>query len=218
MATAGDAITEAQQVYLNDTNQALYPSSVLLPIAKKAQKDLELELVSNQVTELKEMTSTLSVPIGTPVLNNVLGFPADFSEPIKLLEKPSGASNDQYSDMEQLPWEPDIVAEEAIKYWDFREGEIKLNLATSVRDVKLRYYKSLNTIVDVNTVLTIPLSVGYLSARIGAIAALTIGENPTRASACNEEAGIKLAKIINVMVKRTQGIAVRRRRFKPFGR
>lgn len=216
MATVGDVIVEAQSVFLNDAGGGIYPSSALLPIVKKAVRDMQSELQSNQATEIKEVTGVIAVPINATVLNNVAGYPADVLDPIALFEKPTGASNDQYVPMTQLAWEPDITPDAMIKFWDYRELEIKINPATRTNDVKMRYYKVLIPIVDVNSLITIPESFGYLSARTAAIAAANIGENQTRALICQDEAMIRLSKMINVMVKQNQSIPVRRRRFRPF--
>lgn len=215
---AGDVITEAQLVYLNDSAGANFPSTVLLPILAKACRDLETELQSNGVSELKELTSALTVPINSPTLNGVSGFPADVLSPIELLERQAGGSIDQYTPMRQLTWEPTIIADSTIKYWDYREGEIKLNLATAVREVLLRYVKAFIVITSVNTVIPIVQAQGYLSARTAAIAALTIGENPSRASICQDEANVRMIKLLNIMVKRSQSLPVRRKRFNPFKR
>lgn len=216
--TAGDVIVEAQSVFLNDTNGAIYPSTVLLPFVQKAWDDLEQELQSNGVTEIKEVTSALTVPINTPVLNAVSGFPADFLDPIELSERPAGGTIDQWKLMTQLQWEPTIVPMGEIRYWDYREGEIKVNPSTAVREILLKYIKSLPPITSVNTVITIPAASAYLSARTAELAAGNIGENPNRAAVCKMEADSALMKCINVMIKQNQSIPVRRRRFKPFKR
>src|SRR5258706_985258 len=214
--TAGDVILEAQTVYLNDSLGANYPSAVLLPILSKACKDLEIELQSNGVSEVKEISSILSVPINTLILNTVAGFPSDLLDPIELKERASGGTLADFVPMRQLEWEPTIIADEWIKFWDYREGEIKLNPAISVRDVLIRYIKSFVTISGVNTVIPIVQAGGYLAARVGAIAAANIGENPTRAQTCQTQSDMRLIKLLNVMVKQNQSIPVRRRRFNPF--
>lgn len=216
--TAGDVIIEAQSVYLNDTSAANYPSAVLLPILAKACKDLEIELQSNGVSEVKEVSAVLPITIGLTTLNAAAGFPSDVLDPIELLERPSGGTVDQFVSMRQLTWEPDVTAESEIKFWDYREGEIKLNLATSAREIKLRYIKAFIAITSINTVIPLVQAQGYLAARTSALAAANIGENPSRAMVCQTEAEIRLKKLLNVMVKQNQSIPVRRRRFQPFKR
>lgn len=216
--TAGDVIVEAQTVFLNDAGGGIYPSTVLLSFVQKAWDDLEQELQSNGVTEIKEVTSALSVPINTPILNGVAGFPADVLDPIELSERPAGGTIDQWKLMRQLEWEPTVVPTGEIRYWDYREGEIKINPSTAAREVLLKYIKSLPPITSTSTVITIPSASAYLSARTAELAAGNIGENPNRAAVCKMEADVALAKCINIMIKQNQSIPVRRRRFKPFKR
>jgi hypothetical protein len=219
LPTAGDVVIEAQSVYLNDINGKLFSSDRLIPLVKKANNDLFMELINNGVSELKEGTVALSIPANTTILGNLIaGFPTDLFEPIELHERQSGGIGTDYIPMTKTTWEEDVTPNELIHYWQWRESEIKLNPATRANEVRLRYYKGLTTIVDINTLLSLPLSQGYLAARTAAIAAANIGENPSRAVICQQEAEVRLRKFIGLMIKQDQSLPVRRKRFKPFKR
>lgn len=181
MTVASSVLTIARGL-LNDPDPGtIYTDTKLLPILSLSSKELQLMLFGIDSVELKEVGALLTVPVNTSVLSGVAGYPSDMLEPVSLAERAFG-STDFYTPMTKIEWEPDLIPDEWIKYWVWREDDIKVNPATRVEQVKLRYLKSLGDIVGIGSTIPIANSDVWLGYRTAETAAKVIGENPSRAS------------------------------------
>lgn len=206
MATAATVFARARAA-LNDTASLLYGDTQLLPYLQMAYDELQGKLVENGVATLKEISTIIPVAANATTITS----PSDLVEVIEVWERPSG-STDDFKPVDEREWEPEEDPNQAIIYWTWREEQIQILQPTTDREVKLRYKKSFSPIVSEASILASASYVNVLGFRTAALAAKFIGENPTRATELNGDAQRELDTILNTAAKKSQGLAVRRRR------
>ena len=213
--TVQEIINEAQFL-LNDVGGQIYTIPALLPAVSKAYVELQNKFLENKVKLTREISAVLPIPAGTTVLNggSTPPIPTDLLRPIQISE--SDGSN--FIAMEEKDWEPETPQDTLLRYWAWREGEIKFVGATSGRNIKIRYSKTLSPIVDENTTIAIDNSKTYLAARTAAIAAGVIGGNFDVAQALNGDAGVAEKTLFNTLIHEKQSTPVRRRMYHAFRR
>lgn len=209
--TAQTPLTEAK-VLLNDPSGNIYSDASMLPLLQKAYAELQTKMMLNGLPVMKEASTAVTVNAGTLSLSDGAGLPSDFIYPIELGERPAGSvATVRYEDMDEMDWEPDTPATDRLLYWNWREEEIKFIGATTNREVRIRYMKGLTRITATTTPLAVNNCTTFLAARSAAIAALVLGSNPSRAEALNADAGMALTDLLGILVKRGQGLGIRRR-------
>lgn len=206
---ASESLIEAQAL-LHDSSGVLYTNAKLIPLMQKAYRELQLKMQLNGLPVMKEKSTVITVSAGTTRLGDGAGLPADFVLPIDLEERAPG-STELWSPMTELAWEPNLSPGPSLVYWNFREEEVKFLGATADREVRMTYQKGLTRITSDQTPIAILNSTTYLASRTAAIAAYVLGENPTRSEALNGDAGQAMHELIALLVKRQQGLPVRRR-------
>lgn len=198
----------ASAALLNDHTQRLYTNAKLLPYLKMAYKDLLLEftLLGNRL--LDEVSTDILVVAGTTVLT----APSNLIQPLELHERDPD-ENGEWTPMREERWEPDATPGTTLIYWVWREEVIQFLGATTDREVRVKYKKTLNPIVDENSSIAVLDGDAFLSFRTAGLAARYSGENYTRADQLDNEAGRALRLLTGRDVKRQQGVPVRRRRY-----
>lgn len=214
--TLGDAIVEAS-LLLNDVSNQKFTVVALVGFAKKAFLDLELKLLVNGLPIGIQIDTIQTIPAGQTFYT----LPPDMFRPFKMEERPTGSdSSVLFSPMEEKSTEPNVTVTESLRWWVWRQEGIKFVGANTSRDVRLYYYnllKDLSSVVDPNQQqLAVTLSKGYLAARTGALAALLIGENTTRASALQDDASSQLDDLISLTVRGRQALPARRRPYRAY--
>lgn len=208
------AIDEAREALLNDPTGAIYKDSKMVPIARKVYRELQTKVSALGVGAVKEISTVVSVLAGTVRLGDGEGLPVDLLYPVKLGERAAGSS-DVFRAMAEEDWEPDITLGTFLTFWVWREDEIKFPGSTTDREVQIRYIRSLGSIDSILSPILITGATGWIAQRIAAIASLTIGANGSRSTALmddlNREGGL-WDDLKITLVKRKQGIPVRRRR------
>lgn len=207
--TAQDPLTEAKSL-LNDPSGHLYADDKLLPLMQKAYRELQLKMQLNGLAVMKEKSSVISVTAGVTALSDGAGLPSDFIYPIELKERLPASTLDWVL-MEELEWEPDVTQTTTLRYWNFREEQVKFVGATANREVLMKYQKGLTPITATTTPIQVIGANSFLASRTAAIAAMVLGENPTRAEAINGDAAGSLIDLISLLVKQNQGHPIRRR-------
>lgn len=209
--TAQTPLTEAKSL-LNDPNGSIYTDTSMLPLLQKAYAELQTKLMLNGMPVLKEKATAIAVNAGTVALGDGAGLPSDFIYPIELKERVAGAgATTLYEDMVELEWEPNTPQSTKLVYWNWREEEIKFLGATTNREVLVKYMKGLTRITATTTPISVNNATTFLAARCAAISALVLGSNPSRAEALNADAGMALQDLLGILVRRQQGIPIRRR-------
>lgn len=205
---ASEVMDEAASVYLNDAAKARWPYTVLLPYLKSAVGELQSELESNDLPPLHEIATIITVNIGEVAL----ALPTDFVFPIYLEERAVGET--RWQPMDELSWEPDADLTDKLRVYVFREGIIQLLGATTARQVRLRYLRSLNQIVSENSVIEVSNAKGFLAARTAGLASQFGGSATVRGENANGRAEYFKRLIISSITKRLQDRPVRRRRYR----
>lgn len=206
---ASEPIEEAKGL-LNDVSGHIYTDTRLIPLLQKAYRELQTKMMLNGLPVLKEVSTSVNVLTGTVSLGDGTGLPTDFVYPIELEERAQGSA-EFFQPMSETEWEPSQQQTSYLRVWNWREEEIKFLGATTDREVKIKYMKGLTRITATTTPISINNAVTYLAARCAGIAAFVIGENPSRATELNADAGIALQELLTILVKRQQGLPVRRR-------
>lgn len=203
---ASTPIGEAQAL-LNDPNGVSYTTAKLMPLLNKAYRELQTKLQKAGQSTAKEVSSDLTIVAGTTSLSDGGQLPSDLLYPINLYEQ----INSEFIRMQEKFWEPIIDQTTRLQYWNWREDEIKLVGATQDVVIRIRYMKGLPTLIDASSPLLILNCTTFLAARTAAIAALVIGENPTRGGALNDDATVAWEDLKMTQVKQRQSMPVRRR-------
>jgi hypothetical protein len=199
---------------LNDPTGSIYPDIALIPILNKAYRELQTKLAALGVSVTKEVSDTVQVLVGVDFLGDGAGLPDGFLQPIEIGERLLG-SDDRFSKVDEREWEPNIKKGNELLYWTFREETLYFPGANTPRELLMRYFKSLPAITDGTTPIYITDGQTWLAQRTGALAALLIGHNPSRAEAMITDLygyNGPWEDLKALRIKRMQNIPVRRRR------
>lgn len=180
------------RVYLNDVNIQLWSDEVLLPMMKVAHLELQQKLKSRASPVMKAWAG-LQVNAYDAYL---LDQPPDLTSPIKIWERPFGATGDfaPMTETDVLPFlypqTPNLI------WWMWIENLINFVGATVITEIVLLYWKRL----PIPTLPTDPIGIidgeQYLGPRIAAIAAASVGEEAT-SSACAALAEAQLQIVLS---------------------
>lgn len=180
---------------LNDDGASLWPDSVLIPKAQQAHRELQQKLRKFSAPVMRTITGSLAGGRNDlTVLNNTTSpssLPSDLIEPIKLWEKPNGASDSAYTLMTEVDpiqntFSSGVGVGVPMNYWfwtnlinvgtGFAVNNIVVPFPADIRQVRVYYWRSLG-IPQVNTD---PIGIDngeiWMAPRIAALAAGSIGE------------------------------------------
>jgi len=213
MPLLASTVLTSARILLNDPTGAIFPDTPMYGLMDKTYKELQTRLNAIGVSTAKEITSpAIDVPPGTLALIEGALLPANLVYPVDLQERRDGGTDDDWVDMEEQEWGSTVVQSSSLRFWAWREEEIKFPGATVAREVKIKYIKSLGAITGAASTILILNSETWMAQRLASLAALLLGSNPTRASALNSDLATIWEDLKATLVKRKQAIPVRRRR------
>lgn len=213
MATTVDDVLAAAGGLLIDPDRIVNTDDRIIPLLNKAYRELQRKHNRNGISTAREATAPVDVPANTVALVDGGLLPSDLLTPISMYERANGSTSaEDWVLMTEQDWEPNLIPTDTLQYWAWREDEIKLVGATVIREVLIKYWKSLPAFDDANDLVLIKDSLDWLAAKTAAIAALVIHSNPTRAKIYNDDAAEIYSDLIGTAVNRKQGRPVRRRR------
>ena len=192
---------------LNDTFADIFTDTILLPFTKKAYQEMQDELSLNGIETTIEQDFTANIASGT---GTKVTSPADLIAPLEVWEKPQGNPDTDYVLMTEKSWQPDILLTDDLRFWKWAEDEIRFPGANTNKTVKVNYNKFMATLVDTTTNITLINCAVYIAARVAAIAAFAVGNNPDRSEVLSADANMRLNKLIAIAVKRNQNLGTRR--------
>lgn len=199
------------RLLLNDISGLLHTDAVMLPAVQKAVEDLALELIEHDAPATVE-DSKLTVAAGVTSLTASAQMPADVYEMVSIDEAPAGSLEEDLVPMVRqtikLPARPQGSA---LGDWIYEEGDIRFVGATESRLIRLRYFKPFTAPTSGASQIAVLNARQYLSEHTASILAASIGENYTRAEYLEGKAQQTLEKMLRIIVKGQQGLAVRRR-------
>lgn len=204
---------------LNDPSADIFTDAALLPLTKKVYRELQDELILNGASEVKIVQPDVQalVMVGPSSINHTISpfLLPNLIYPLEVWEKPNGADEDAWVEMEQRDWdEATYDAQDEFNIWMWRESAVQLPPVLTSREVRVKYVGSLSAIVDVNTEIPIINCQTFIAARLAALAAFVIGGNADRAEIHQADANSSLKVLISTIVKRNQNQPTRRQPFR----
>lgn len=206
-----DILNSCRAVYLNDAAARTYTNEKLLPHLKTASGFMETELEENGVPCKNTIAEPKTIAIGEVEYKPL---PTDFVWPIRMEERLAG-SPDLYVPMVMRAWEPQAQKTERLLYWTWRKDRIFFLGALTDREVILYYQCLFNPISTVKDEVYIRAE-QYLTAETAALALMFGGQAPDLAAICEQAAKKNIAQIINISVKKQQGMNYRRKPYSPY--
>lgn len=213
--TAG-SVMDASAALLNDVAKTNFTYAYQIPYLNIAMAELQEVMESNNIPSTNSASVALTVAIGVTALSfsTTPALPAKLVEIQDVYEKASGA-NEDYIEMRKVEFLPQLAElTNSLVYWCWQDQQILFLGALSARQIRLDYIKSLFVPIVAGTdTIDIINAQSFLNYRNAALCSQFIGENETRATALNIDAGLALDRMIGISTKGRQLIPVRRRPF-----
>lgn len=207
-----DAVCNRARALLNDTAGQKFTNTKLLEYAQEAVDELVDVLLLNGCDMLGTASAAITVTAGTTSLDYTSGLPADVENPYLLEEKAVGAADSTYVPMHKPFMLPRRDPDSVLGVWIWEEQKLKFIGATQDRAVRISYQKGVPVLTGAGAQeIPINRSRVFLGAKTGALAALLVDQNETRALAIHEEAQMAMTRLVAWYVKQLQLTPVRRR-------
>src|ERR1035441_8372568 len=200
---------------LNDDDAVNWPDYRLHTKAIVAFEELEAELIIAGIPIINSVSAIINVPPVTVDdsnlnLSTVVGFPTDIIIPIWMKERQIGNRNQDFVDMTEVDFIPNIDLYISLHYWCWYQNTIMLRGALNSVQVQLRYQRYLS-IPDVNTdSLVIPLGQLFIANRVAALAYQSTGNRQMWLD-LTTMANTNLIRIIDMNIKEMQDMPAKRR-------
>lgn len=201
---------------LNDSAQAIYTNTVLLPYIQIAWDEMA-ELFEENANPMMNETNTTCV-VGT-TMTDIGGstgpaLPSDLISIQTLYERTNGSSED-WQEMKPCTFLPTFVAKStSLVYWAWMNQIINFIGATSSRQIRIDYIGlTFATLSGPSSSLTVFNCKNFLAFRTAALAAEFVGEDKERAASCNNFAIMAKDRLLNISIKQQQETPSRRRPF-----
>lgn len=215
MALLVTDILDMAAALLNDVAKTSYTNAVMLPFAKKAYADLEVDLYLNGVQTNLEISAPATI---SALATTHPSLPADLVEPVVLEERATtSTSNADWVRMIEKEWEPNLAPDnEKLIYWNWRENVINFVGCQVARSVRIRYRRFLAAISGEGGSVPVNLALPFMSEKTASYCAFLIGEDEVRGGALAEAAAMSLQKLLTIHVKQDQNLPVRRKPYRRF--
>jgi hypothetical protein len=221
MPRPSDIITAVSNL-MNDSEQAIYTNSVVLPFLNLSLDELQELYELNGIPVTNETSKAIKILSGIDRLgfDTTPSLPSDLIEIQQLWESPSGLN--QWTPVNKREFLPHYLQDNTtisqFLIWSWEHGRINLLAANSDNDLKIDYTASLfNTpilIKDINVNLPFTNVKSYLEYKTAALAAMFIAENESRAVALDSLTGSALSRALGIPIKGMQSIVTRRKPFR----
>lgn len=230
MLNISDAYNQARTL-LNDDEGTNWNDYRLHTKAIMAFEELEAELIVAGIPIIQSVSQILNVPASvnpeapdiqipqnqnnpdvfyTFDLSTVPNYPQDMILPIWMKERQLGQCNQDFVDMVECDFIPNIDLDVYLHYWSWQGNTILLRGALNPTQVQLRYQKYLN-VPNVNTdSLIVPLGQLYLGNRIAALAYQSVGNRQMWLD-LTDVANTNLNRILDMNIKILQDLPAKRR-------
>lgn len=214
--TAGEVLDGARAL-LNDQNAEIYTNDNLLVYLKTAYRELREFFELSNIPVTNETYNVLSIPANTTVVSftSSPALPSDLVE-IRAVWARVHDTNPWFplTRREFIPPQLDGIEYTEFIYWAWVANELHVCESNQEQDLKLQYIRQMTEPADENSTLGIINGQSFLEARVAALAAQFMMENPERATELNANATIALDRVLGVENKSKQAIYVRRRPFR----
>jgi hypothetical protein len=212
MADTVATVNTDARAFLNDQSSSWITDAQLLPYINMAYRKAQTKLALNGLSYTKEVFAAHTVNAGVTAIGST--EITNLYYPTFVEEKAVGEADEFYVAMDEKDWEPTIEAGERLRYWAWREGEIKFPASTQNRVLRVKYIKSLAVLTGNTSPIVINGSVPFLAAYASAIAAGSVGANQILAGALMSIANIEETDMIAINVRNNQGKPVKQKAFR----
>jgi hypothetical protein len=205
---------------LNDDDAVNWPDYRLHSKAIVAFEELEAELIIAGIPIIQAVSTVITVPAyvfpvpsnATPVidLSTVSGYPTDMIIPIWMKERQLDQFNQDFVDMVEVDFLPNIDLDIYLHYWCWYQNTITVLGALNPTQIQLRYQRYLS-IPKVNTdSLVVPLGQLYIANRVAALAYQSLGNRQMWLDLTGI-AKENLNRILDMNIKELQDMPAKRR-------
>ena len=222
VALLQDVYSRARML-LNDEDATNWPDYRLRMKAVLSFEELEAELIIAGIPIIHSVSAIITVPAMTTDdlnqdLSTVAGYPTDLLLPIWMKERQVGQMNQDFIDMVEVDFIPNIAIDIYLHYWCWYQNTIMLRGALNPNQVELRYQRYL-PIPNVNTdSIIVPLAQLFIGYRVAALAAQSVNDM-TRFQSFTATADKNLERILDMNIKELQDLPAKRRPYhRGFGR
>jgi hypothetical protein len=222
MPKPSSIITSVAGACMNDAAQAVYDNATCLPMLNLALAELQELYEQNDIPITNDESAAITIKAGVNRLgfDTTPAFPSNLIEIKQLWESTSGL--DQWTPMykkDTIPHYLDgLTPTSRFGIWALEQGRVKLIAANTDIDLKIDYIGSLFNlpilIKDINVNLPFTNVETYLIYKTGALCAMFIAENESRAVALDSLTGTALSRALGIPIKGMQSIITRRRPFR----
>jgi len=207
---------------MNDPSQTQYTNIVCLPYFNLALDELQETFELNDIPVTHETSASIKIKAGIDRLGHDTNpaLPSDLIEIKQLWESPTGIN--AWIPVTKNEFIPHAIENATLisqfLVWALEKGRIRFTAANSDNDLKIDYIGSIfNTpilIKDINVNLPFTNVKTYLEYKTGALCAMFIAENESRALALDSLTGTALSRALGIPIKGMQSIVTRRRPFR----
>jgi len=200
---------------LNDDDATNWPDYRLHSKAIVAFEELEAELIVAGIPIIQSISAIINVPAMTIDDNNldlstITGYPTDMILPIWCKERQVGQMNQDFIDMVEVDFIPNIDLDVYLHYWCWQKNTIFLRGCLNPTQVQLRYQRYL-PVPKVNTdSLIVPLGQLFIANRVAALAYQSLGDRQMWLDLTNI-ANVNLNRILDMNIKELQDTPAKRR-------
>lgn len=224
--TAANVMDKAASL-MNDTAKTVYTYAEQMPYLNMALEELEEHFQLNNIPVTNQTSVPITINVGTKFIRPFDGagsspgsgdptYPQDLVDIQGIYERLAGTT-DPFIPMVKrdfLPHAIDDLPTESLQYWIWEDQIIKTIGATTAREIKLDYIKTLfPEVTNQAAVLGVINSRSFLQYRTAALCTQFIGENPSRATELNNFAVLALDRVTGIGTKSKQSIITRRKPF-----
>lgn len=209
---------------MNDTAKTVYTYTAQIPYLNMALVELQEHFQLNNIPVTNETATEITVNVGTTSINPFDGvgagpapnYPLDLVEIQGVYERLAGTT-DPYIPLVKKEFLPHAIADlptDSLQYWAWISQRITFIGATSNREVKLDYIKTLFPKVTNHAAeLGVINAESFLFYRTAALCTQFIGENENRANELNNFAVLAMDRVTGISSKSRQSIVTRRKPF-----
>lgn len=210
--TQAGEVLQAARTHLNDDEGILWPDQKLFPKLREAHKLLQLALVQNGVPIIHEVTAPMLVAAYVVDPTPLATYPPNLIQPIWLKERPAGSLMQDFIDMTEVDFLPQVQQSTELVWWSWRKQKINFLGATMDREVLIRYRGGLKVPQEVTDTIGPFFGELYLSFKTAALAVGSIGPRDTvRIQYLEEQADANLENILVNAAMEAQNLPTKRR-------
>jgi hypothetical protein len=200
---------------LNDDEATNWPDYRLKTKAILAFEELEAELIVAGIPIIQSVSAIITVPAmivddSNLDLSTIPGYPTDMILPIWVKERQVAQRNQDFVDMVEVDFIPNIDLDIYLHYWCWQKNTIFLRGCLNSTQVEIRYQRYLS-IPEVNTdSIIVPLGQLFIANRVAALAYQSLGNRQMWLD-LSAVANVNLSRILDMNIKELQDTPAKRR-------